>query len=142
MEQRSSTRPALLLVDDDELWLKALKRLVRPMRSVAVQAETDVARALDCIARGAPQIVVTDIDMHGDSAAGIAVVEAARRAGIPVAVVSSGPGEAERSKLVGVTIFDKARLAVGDCAAFLGHLSAFERDAAAPPRVEAPAPQR
>lgn len=121
-------RRQVLFVDDDDAWLRAVRRLVKPMRSLIIHTETNVPDAMAAIAERPPRIVITNIELSGVADAGLTIVKAAKRAGVPVAVLTGGLAPRMRSRLRGVLVFDKRRFAQGNVAALLDHLSRFQTE--------------
>ena len=100
-DRRSSTRYAaarptahrVLLVDDEPALLSALRRIVERTRPDAVVVyASDAATAVWQIETTAIRLVVTDMKMQGNPQAGWSVVNAARAAGVSVAVVTGAAG--------------------------------------------------
>lgn len=86
----------VLLVDDEPALLSALRRVVERARPDAVVVyASDAETAIWQLETTAIRLVVTDMRMQGDPAAGWAVIQAARAAGVPVAVIT-GTTEPER----------------------------------------------
>lgn len=79
---------AVLLVDDDELWVRACERGFRGM-GCTVRAAASVAGALDAARAQPPDLVVADVRLGPES--GIDLIEPLRRAhpGCTIAVVSA-----------------------------------------------------
>ena len=82
---------AVLLVDDDDLYVRAITRQLRALGYPYVFRASSAAEAIDMLQRVRPSIVLTDMVMeHRD--AGRRVIEAAESFGVAVAVVSGMPG--------------------------------------------------
>ena len=79
----------VLLVDDEPALLGALRRVVERARPDAVVVyASDAKTAIWQLQTTAIRLVVTDLRMHGDDNAGFSVVQAARAAGVPVAIIT------------------------------------------------------
>lgn len=79
----------VLLVDDEPALLSALRRVVERTRPDAVVVyASDAETAIWQLETTAIRLVVTDMRMQGDNAAGWSVINAARAAGVPVAVIT------------------------------------------------------
>jgi len=82
---------AVLLVDDDDLYVRAITRKLRALGFPYVFRACSAAEALDMLQRVRPTVVLTDMVMeHRD--AGHWVTSAAERLGVAVAVISGMPG--------------------------------------------------
>lgn len=89
---RPNTRAeAVLLVDDDDLYVRAITRQLRSLGFPYVFRASSAAEALDMLLRVRPSIVLTDMVMEHREA-GRSVVAAAQKLGISVALVSGLPG--------------------------------------------------
>jgi CheY-like chemotaxis protein len=87
---------AILLVDDDDLYVRAMTRQLRGLGYPYVFRATSAAEALDMLQRVRPTVVLTDMVMEHREA-GQWVIAAANQLGISVAVVSGMPGLEEAS---------------------------------------------
>ncbi len=124
-------RPAqrqVLLVDEDEDWLRAARTLAGPLGSLDLHTESVVSRALAYVTEVRPSLVITAMSFGGSPEQGMVVVQAAKTAGVPVAVLCSTLVQAVRAKLRDVHVFDKARFLRGNVAALLDHLSRFRTE--------------
>lgn len=82
---------AILLVDDDDLYVRSTTRLLRGLGYPFVFRAPSAADAVAMLARVRPSLVLTDMVME-HRAAGREVVTACVRLGVDVAVVSGLPG--------------------------------------------------
>lgn len=82
---------AVLLVDDDDLYVRAITRKLRALGFPYVFRASSAAEALDMLQRVRPTLVLTDMVMEHREA-GQWVINAAERLGVTVAVVSGMPG--------------------------------------------------
>ncbi|MGC4063227.1 MAG: hypothetical protein QM784_00965 [Polyangiaceae bacterium] len=82
---------AILLVDDDDLFVRSTTRLLRGLGYPFVFRATSAAEAIEMLARVRPTFVLTDMVMEHRTA-GREVVLACHALGIDVAVVSGMPG--------------------------------------------------
>jgi CheY-like chemotaxis protein len=82
---------AVLLVDDDDLFVRAITRKLRALGYPYVFRACSAADALDMLQRVRPTVVLTDMVMEHREA-GRWVISAAERLGVAVAVVSGMPG--------------------------------------------------
>ncbi len=95
----------VLLVDDEPALLSALRRVVERARPDAIVVyASDAATAVWQIETTAIRLVVTDMSMQGDGKAGWAVVNAARAAGVSVAVVTGTTDPADLESLVRASV--------------------------------------
>lgn len=79
----------VLLVDDEPALLGALRRVVeRASPTAVVVYASDAKTAIWQLQTTAIRLVLTDLRMHGDDNAGMAVVRAAKAAGVPVAIIT------------------------------------------------------
>lgn len=79
----------VLLVDDEPLLLGVVRRIVEAKQPGArVVYACDAATAMWQLQSTSIRLVVTDLRMNADDLAGLKVVEAARSAGVPVAILS------------------------------------------------------
>jgi len=102
---KSTMTHRVLLVDDEPALLSALRRVVERARPDAVVVyASDADTAVWQIETTAIRLVVTDLQMQGDSTAGWSVVEAARAAGVPVAVVTGTTDPAALERLVRASV--------------------------------------
>jgi CheY-like chemotaxis protein len=85
---------AILLVDDDDLFVRAITRQLRALGYPYVFRASSAAEALDMLQRVRPTVVLTDMVMEHREA-GRWVVAAADQLGVAVAVVSGMPGSDE-----------------------------------------------
>lgn len=86
-----SRAEAVLLVDDDDLYVRAMTRQLRALGYPYVFRACSAAEALDMLQRVRPTVVLTDMVMEHREA-GKWVISAAERLGVAVAVVSGMPG--------------------------------------------------
>lgn len=94
----------VLLVDDEPMLLGVVRRIVEARRPDArVVYACDAATAEWQLKSTSIRLVVTDLRMNADERAGLKVVEAARRAGVPV-VILSGAGAAVLEELAALDI--------------------------------------
>jgi CheY-like chemotaxis protein len=82
---------AVLLVDDDDLYVRAMTRQLRALGYPYVFRACSAAEALDMLQRVRPTVVLTDMVMEHREA-GRWVITAADQLGVAVAVVSGMPG--------------------------------------------------
>jgi CheY-like chemotaxis protein len=82
---------AVLLVDDDDLFVRAVTRQLRALGYPYVFRASSAAEALDMLQRVRPTVVLTDMVMEHREA-GRWVVAAADQLGVAVTVVSGMPG--------------------------------------------------
>jgi CheY-like chemotaxis protein len=82
---------AVLLVDDDDLYVRTTTRLIRALGYSLVFRASSAIDALPMLSRVRPALVLTDMVME-HRAAGREVVRACHALGIAVAVVSGLPG--------------------------------------------------
>jgi CheY-like chemotaxis protein len=101
---------AILLVDDDDLFVRSTTRLLRGLGYPFVFRATSGAEALDMLARVRPTFVLTDMAME-HRAAGREVAMACRALGIDVAIVSGMPGL--DADVLGCRVFRKSELCGG-----------------------------
>lgn len=87
---------AILLVDDDDLYVRAMTRQLRSLGYPYVFRASSAADALDLLQRVRPTVVLTDMVMEHREA-GHRVIAAADQLGVAVAVVSGMPGLEEVS---------------------------------------------
>jgi CheY-like chemotaxis protein len=90
-KQPPSRAEAVLLVDDDDLYVRAMTRQLRALGYPYVFRACSAAEALDMLQRVRPTVVLTDMVMEHREA-GKWVISAAERLGVAVAVVSGMPG--------------------------------------------------
>lgn len=88
---RASKAEAILLVDDDDLYVRATTRLLRGLGYPFVFRACSAADALEMLGRVRPSLVFTDMVMEHRQA-GCEVVAACQRLGVDVAVISGLPG--------------------------------------------------
>jgi CheY-like chemotaxis protein len=103
----SSKAEAILLVDDDDLYVRATTRLLRGLGYPFVFRSPSATEALQMLERLRPSLVLTDMVMEHRSA-GLEVIAACQSRAIRVAVISGMPGLEEAS--VGCRIARKASL--------------------------------
>lgn len=104
VQQRSES---ILLVDDDDLHVRALTRQLRALGYRYVFRAASAAQARQMLEHVRPTVVLTDMSMEAADS-GTAVVEAARAAGASVAVLS---GQSDIDALsLGVPVFKKGSL--------------------------------
>ena len=95
----------VLLVDDEPALLSALRRVVERTRPDAVVVyASDAETAVWQIETTAIRLVVTDMRMQGDREAGWAVVNAARAAGVPVAVITGTADSEDLARLTQASV--------------------------------------
>jgi CheY-like chemotaxis protein len=82
---------SILLVDDDDLAVRCLTRQLRGLGYPFVYRAGSAQDAIELLERIRPSVVLSDMVME-DREAGVRVVLAARRWGVPVAVISGLPG--------------------------------------------------
>ncbi len=107
----------VLLVDDEPALLGALRRVVsRACPGAIVVYAADAKTAEWQLRSTTVRFVVTDLRMHCDDSAGLRVVNAAKEAGVPVAVITGRDGqvladlEARDVPIVRKHLLDTARL--------------------------------
>jgi hypothetical protein len=88
---KSSKAEAILIVDDDDLYVRSTTRLLRGLGYPFVFRAASAHDALQMLERVRPSLVLTDMVME-HRAAGKDVVEACLQLGIGVAVISGLPG--------------------------------------------------
>lgn len=88
---RAPKAEAILLVDDDDLYVRATTRLLRGLGYPFVFRACSAADALEMLGRVRPSFVLTDMVMEHRQA-GREVVAACQRLGVDVAVISGLPG--------------------------------------------------
>ena len=88
--KRTSKAEAILLVDDDDLYVRATTRLLRALGYPFVYRCPSAADAIEMLGRIRPSLVFTDMVMEHRNA-GREVVAACRKLGVDVAVVSGMP---------------------------------------------------
>lgn len=103
----SSKPEAILLVDDDDLYVRATTRLLRGLGYPFVFRSPSAAEALQMLERVRPSLVLTDMVME-HRAAGLEVIAACQFRAIRVAVISGMPGLDQSA--VGCRIARKASL--------------------------------
>lgn len=99
----------ILLVDDEPALLGALRRMIERARPDAIVVyASDADSAIWQLETTALRFVLTDLKMQGNASAGWAVVDAARRAGVPIVILSGSvetpedeaqPNELERASV-------------------------------------------
>jgi DNA-binding NtrC family response regulator len=95
----------VLLVDDEPALLSALRRVVERTRPDAIVVyASDAETAVWLIETTAIRLVVTDMRMQGDRDAGWSVVNAARAAGVQVAVMTGTTDAAGLESLVRASV--------------------------------------
>lgn len=87
---------AILIVDDDDLYVRAITRQLRALGYPYVFRACSAAEALDMLQRVRPTVVLTDMVMEHREA-GRRVIAAADQLGVSVAVVSGMPGFEEKA---------------------------------------------
>lgn len=114
----------VLLVDDEPALLVVLRRVVQRVRPDAVVVYASDAETAQWQLRSTSiRLVVTDMRMNDDDAAGLRVVDAARSAGVPVAVLTGASSkELEELQRQGVTVLQK-------CAATAARLAQLVEEA-------------
>ena len=98
---------AVLIVDDDDLYVRALTRQLRELGFPFVYRAASGRQAVAMLDRVHPTLVLTDMAMEHQGA-GREVIRKAQRQGASVAVVSGLPGLREED--LGVPIQRKAEL--------------------------------
>lgn len=104
---------SVLVVDDDPRWLRAMRRWLQTLGVEYIHCahgQDEACQWLDDARRRPRCIVLTDMRMHGDPHAGLAVVARAKRAGAPVAVLSASVLGERAKELAGVPVTDKQTL--------------------------------
>lgn len=119
-----SKAEAVLLVDDDDLCVRATTRHLRALGYPYVFRASSAAEALTMLERVRPTVVLTDMVMENRSA-GRWVIAAARKLGIAAAVISGLPGIAEQSH--GLRVLNKADLDASTLEALMSDLVAEHR---------------
>ena len=105
------SRPeAVLIVDDDDLYVRALTRQLRSLGFPFVYRAASAHQALAMLERVHPTLVLTDMVMEHQGA-GRDVIASAKQLGASVAVVSGLPGL--RADDLGVPLHHKSDL-IGD----------------------------
>ena len=95
----------VLLVDDEPALLSALRRVVERAKPDAVVVyASDAATAVWQLETTAIRLVLTDLSMQGDDKAGWSVVNAARAAGVTVAVITGTTNPEELEALVRASV--------------------------------------
>ena len=95
----------VLLVDDEPALLSALRRVVERTRPDAIVVyASDAETAVWQIETTAIRLVITDMRMQGDLEAGWSVVNAARAAGVQVAVMTGTTDAATLERLVRASV--------------------------------------
>lgn len=104
----SSLRPeAVLIVDDDDLYVRALTRQLRSLGFPFVYRAASAQQAMAMLDRVHPSLVLTDMVMEHQRS-GRDVIARAQRLGASVAVVSGLPGL--RAEELGVPLQRKSDL--------------------------------
>ncbi|HEY5958783.1 MAG TPA: response regulator [Polyangiaceae bacterium] len=106
-KQASVKAEAILLVDDDDLYVRAITRQLRSLGYPYVFRACSAAEAIDMLQRVRPTLVLTDMVMEHREA-GQWVIAAAEQLGVSVAVVSGMTGIEESS--VGIRFCNKSDL--------------------------------
>ena len=105
------SRPeAVLIVDDDDLYVRALTRQLRNLGFPFVYRAASARQALAMLERVHPTLVLTDMVMEHQRA-GLEVIATAQQLGASVAVVSGLPGL--RAEELGVPLHCKSELTGG-----------------------------
>jgi CheY-like chemotaxis protein len=115
---------AILIVDDDDLYVRAITRQLRGLGYPYVFRACSATEALDMLQRVRPTIVLTDMVMENREA-GRWVLAAAEKLNISAAVVSGMPGLDEAK--VGRPVFLKSELDSGRLEQLVGELVAENR---------------
>lgn len=102
---------SILLVDDDDLAVRCLTRQLRGLGYPFVYRAGSANDAIELLGRIRPSVVLSDMVME-DRDAGVRVVSAARRWGVPVAVISGLPGL--DATAVGARVHKKGALSLED----------------------------
>ena len=110
---------AVLIVDDDDLYVRALTRQLRELGFPFVYRAASGRQAVAMLERVHPTLVLTDMVME-HQAAGREVINMARRQGASVAVVSGLPGLREED--LGVPLQCKSDLQDGALAGLVFEL--------------------
>jgi CheY-like chemotaxis protein len=98
---------AILLVDDDDLYVRAITRQLRALGYPYVFRACSATEAVDMLQRVRPTLVLTDMVMEHREA-GHWVIAAAEQLGVAVAIVSGMPGLDESA--VGQRVCKKSHL--------------------------------
>lgn len=127
-------RPALVVVvDDDPIQADQIAAFLR-MRGIATETAADGIEGLAMVARAAPRVVITDIDMPGMD--GIAFARAVRALAQPPRIIMIS-GEAD--KVIEANRAQLGVFAVVDKPIPLRALEAFVRQSIKAPAASAPA---
>ncbi len=111
---------SILLVDDDDLLVRGLVRQLRGLGYPLVYRAASAREAVELLSRMRPSVVFTDMAMEAPDA-GRSVVDAARRQGIPVAVVSGRTDLTDES--LGAPVFRKGTLDAAALVALIHELT-------------------
>lgn len=118
----ANTAHRVLLVDDEPALLSALRRVVERARPDAIVVyASDADTAIWQIETTAVRLVLTDMRMQGDPNAGWTVINAARAAGIQVAVVTGTDDPDRLADLVraSVPLMEKRKMSTEKLAALV-----------------------
>lgn len=105
----------VLLVDDEPALLGMLRRIVEHVEpSAVIVYASDWSTAEWQLQSTTLRLVITDLRLHSDDRAGFRIVDAAEKAGVPVAVFTGADGaEIEELEGRGITVVRKARMTSG-----------------------------
>ncbi|HMA94097.1 MAG TPA: response regulator [Polyangiaceae bacterium] len=115
---------AVLLVDDDDLFVRATTRHLRALGYPYVFRACSAEEALTLLERVRPSVVLTDMVMENRNA-GHWVIAAARKLNIAVAVISGLPGVADHVQ--GLRVLNKSDLDAPALEALMSDLVAEHR---------------
>ncbi len=110
---------AILIVDDDDLYVRALTRQLRSLGFPFVFRASSADQALAMLDHVRPSVVLTDMVME-ERDSGMRVIESARRVGASCAVLSGLSGLDEQ--VVGAPVRSKVTLETAHLEELLGSL--------------------